>query len=98
MNLNQVTIPSIDVEKATVFYKTLGLKLIVEALPKYVRFACPDGDATFSIHKVDVLPKGHGITIYFEDENLDDIVSRLQSKGIIFNRLPEYKSWLWRIN
>ncbi|WP_317041912.1 VOC family protein [Winogradskyella sp. PC-19] len=51
MNLNQVTIPSLDVEKATEFYKTLGLTLIVEALPRYVRFECPNGDSTFQFTK-----------------------------------------------
>ena len=84
MNLNQITIPSIDVENATLFYKNLGLNLIVNALPRYARFECPDGDATFSIHKVDELPKGNGITIYFEDENLDALVSNLKQKGITF--------------
>ena len=96
MNLNQITIPSLDVEKATEFYKTLGLHLIVEAFPRYVRFECPDGDSTFSIHKVDELPKGDGLSIYFEDDNLDVLVSNLQQKGIIFNELPEDRSWLWR--
>ncbi|MDP5081381.1 MAG: VOC family protein, partial [Winogradskyella sp.] len=43
MNLNQVTILSLDVEKSTLFYKNLGLKLIVDALPRYVRFECPNG-------------------------------------------------------
>tara|TARA_R110002049_G_scaffold308939_1_gene515016 strand:- start:4322 stop:4699 length:378 start_codon:yes stop_codon:yes gene_type:complete len=96
MNLNQVTIPSLNVEKATEFYKLLGLKLIVNAIPKYVRFECPDGDATFSIHKVEALPTGDRTTIYFEDENLDDLVLKLQQKGIVFNHLPEDTSWLWR--
>jgi predicted enzyme related to lactoylglutathione lyase len=96
MNLNQITIPSIDVEKATLFYKNLGLNLIVNALPRYARFECPDGDATFSIHKVDELPKGNGITIYFEDENLDALVSNLKQKGITFISNPEDKTWLWR--
>ncbi|NMH86523.1 VOC family protein [Flavivirga algicola] len=96
MDLNQITIPSLDVEKATTFYKTLGLHLIVDAIPGYVRFECPDGDSTFSIHKVDLLPKGSGVTIYFEDNNLDNLVSNLQEKGIIFTQLPEDKSWLWR--
>lgn len=96
MNLNQITIPSLNVEKATVFYKTLGLNLIVEALPKYVRFECPDGSTTFSIHKVDELPVGNGITIYFEDDNLDELVSSLQQKGIRFSSEPEDKDWLWR--
>ncbi|GAA3652757.1 VOC family protein [Flavivirga jejuensis] len=96
MDLNQITIPSLDVEKASEFYITLGLHLIVDAAPRYVRFECPDGESTFSIHKVDTLPKGDGITIYFEDDNLDDLVSNLQKKGIIFNQLPEDKSYLWR--
>ncbi|MFK7783140.1 VOC family protein [Psychroserpens sp.] len=96
MNLNQITIPSLDVKKAVGFYKTLGLKLIVNALPRYVRFECPDGDATFSIHKVDELPKGSGISIYFENDNLDDLVCQLQQKGIIFTSELEDKDWLWR--
>ena len=96
MNLNQITIPSLNVERATEFYKVLGLKLIVDSIPKYVRFECPDGDSSFSIHKVDELPKGDGITIYFEDEHLNEWVSNLQKKGVIFNKLPEDKPWLWR--
>ena len=96
MNLNQVTIPSLDVKKAAEFYKLLGLKLIVDALPRYVRFECPDGDSTFSIHKVEELPKGNGISVYFEDEHLDDLVKSLKSKGVIFINDPEDKTWLWR--
>ena len=96
MNLNQVTVPSLDIEKAIGFYKTLGLKLIVEALPRYVRFECADGNSTFSIHHVNELSKEQGITIYFEDDNLDELVIKLQQKGIIFESLPEDKPWLWR--
>ena len=96
MNLNQITIPSINVEKAVEFYKTLGLKLIVDAAPSYVRFECPDGDSTFSIHKVDELPKGDGLSIYFEDDNLDELVSSIQQKGIIFTEQASDRSWLWR--
>lgn len=96
MNLNQVTLPSLDVEKATKFYKTLGLHLIVDARPRYVRFECPDGDATLSIHEVDELQKGQGVTIYFEDDNLDTWVSQLLKKGIIFSELPKDQSYLWK--
>ncbi len=96
MNLNQVTIPSLDVEKATEFYKNLGLILIVDAKPKYVRFELPDGDATFSIHKVDQLPKNNGTTIYFEDNNLDVLVKKLEDKGFEFDLLPTDQPWLWR--
>lgn len=96
MDLNQITIPSKDVVKATLFYKTLGLRLIVDARPRYVRFECPEGNSTFSIHKVEKLPKGEGISIYFENENLDELVKNLQQKGINFVQLPKTKSWLWR--
>lgn len=96
MDLNQITIPSLDVAKATEFYKTLGLHLIVDAIPKYVRLECPDGNSTLSIHEVETLPKGEGITLYFEDENLDELVKHLESKGITFSQLPEDKPWLWR--
>lgn len=96
MNLNQITVPSLDVEKAVEFYKLLGLKLIVDALPRYVRFECPDGESTFSIHKVDTLPIGNGISIYFEEEHLDEKVEELKTKGISFISEPEDKTWLWR--
>lgn len=96
MNLNQITIPSLDVKTATEFYKKLGLILIVDALPRYVRFECPDGDSTFSIHKVEKLPTGEGLSIYFQNEDLDDLVSQLKQKEITFTHEPEDKPWLWR--
>ncbi|MBL4605450.1 MAG: VOC family protein [Flavobacteriaceae bacterium] len=96
MNLNQITIPSLDVTKATVFYQKLGLHLIVDASPRYVRFELPDGGATFSIHLVDELPKGNGVAVYFEDENLDELVEKLVTKGIQFDLMPTDQTWLWR--
>jgi catechol 2,3-dioxygenase-like lactoylglutathione lyase family enzyme len=96
MNLNQITIPSIDIEKAIAFYQTLGLKLIVKALPHYARFECPDGNSTFSVHKVEQLPSGDGVHIYFECSNLDNYVNELISKGIKFDEMPNDKNWLWR--
>lgn len=96
MNLNQVTIPSLNVEKAVAFYQTLGLKLIVDALPRYARFELPNGDSTFSVHLVETLPVENGVAIYFEDSNLDKLVYSLKQKGIIFISEPEDKTWLWR--
>ncbi|WP_298426076.1 VOC family protein [uncultured Kordia sp.] len=96
MNLNQVTISSTDVAQATKFYTTLGLRLIVDALPRYVRFECPDGDATFSIHQVEKMSESHNVTLYFENDDLDETVTKLQAKGINFTSLPEDKSWNWR--
>ena len=96
MNLNQVTVPSLDLVKSILFYEKLGLKLIVRSLPHYARFECPDGDATFSIHQSEQLPSGDGIYVYFECKDLDNYVSSLIDKGIVFDELPNDKGWLWR--
>jgi catechol 2,3-dioxygenase-like lactoylglutathione lyase family enzyme len=96
MNLNQVTVPSLDLSVSVPFYQKLGLKLIVDAPPHYARFECPDGESTFSIHKTDDLPAGPGIYVYFECENLDKIVAELAGKGIAFEEMPKDKRWLWR--
>jgi catechol 2,3-dioxygenase-like lactoylglutathione lyase family enzyme len=96
MNLNQITIPSINLEKSIQFYQALGLKLIVKSLPHYARFECPAGNATFSIQQVEKLPTGNGIHIYFECDNLDEYVNELIIKGIIFEEMPNDKNWLWR--
>ncbi|MEQ8629811.1 VOC family protein [Ekhidna sp.] len=96
MNLNQVTVPSLDVPKSIAFYEKLGLKLIVHTHDKYARFECPDGDSTFSIHEVSKLSTGEAPVIYFECENLDKHVKHLQAKGIAFQELPNDKDWLWR--
>lgn len=96
MNLNQITIPSLNLNTSVAFYQTLGLKLIVEALPHYARFECPDGDASFSIHLVEKLPQGEGIYVYFECDSLDSYVESLQKKDVVFDELPTDKRWLWR--
>lgn len=96
MNLNQITIPSLDLTKSVPFYQKLGLKLIVESLPNYARFECPDGNSTFSIHQTETLPTGEGISIYFECENLDEYVEQLIKNGILFDEKPTDKRWLWR--
>ena len=94
MNLNQITIPSLDLTRSIPFYEVLGLELIVKS-PHYARFICPDGNSTFSIHLTDKLPQGDGIHIYFECENLDEYVKSLISKGIQFEEIPTDQAWLW---
>ena len=96
MNLNQITVPSLDLTKSIPFYEKLGLKLIVRSLPNYARFECPEGDATFSIHKVDALPQGEGVYVYFECQDLDEYVAKLVENGIQFDEFPSDKSWAWR--
>ena len=96
MNLNQITVPVLDVEKSISFYEMLGLKLIVKALPHYARFECPGGNSTFSLHQVENLPSGEGVWIYFEVENLDEYITAILEKGIKVEELPNDKPWLWR--
>ena len=96
MNLNQVTVPVIDVEKSIAFYEKLGLTLIVKALPHYARFECPEGSSTFSLHQVETLPAGNGVWVYFEVQHLDDYIKALIEKGIEVEEMPNDKAWLWR--
>lgn len=94
MNLNQVTLPVRDMSAAVDFYLRLGFLQIVDT-PHYARFACPQGEATFSLS----LEEGeyqNGAVIYFEIEALDEKVKALQAKGIEFVQLPEDMRYLWR--
>ena len=96
MDLNQVTIPRLNLQESITFYQTLGLRLIVHAPPRYARFECPLGNSTFSVHLVDRLPQGSGIALYFECPDLDQKVQHLKELGITFDLLPTDQSWLWR--
>jgi catechol 2,3-dioxygenase-like lactoylglutathione lyase family enzyme len=96
MNLNQVTVPATDVAASVAFYRALGLRLIVDSVPRYARFECPDGDSTFSIHRVDSAPDTVGLTVYFECEDLDQVVARLREAGLEFDSPPTDQRWLWR--
>ena len=95
MNLNQVTLPAVDLAASVAFYRTLGFRLIVDT-PHYARFECPEGGATFSLHVVDAVPVDSGILVYFEHEALDELVADLQSKGVMFTQEPADQRWLWR--
>ena len=95
MNLNQITIPSLDVVRAIEFYKKLGLQLIVHTHDQYARFELPNGDSTFSIHEVADLPVGSGVTVYFEVEDVTETVSKLMEQGIKFETSPADQTWLW---
>ena len=95
MDLNQVTVPSADVGASVDFYKRLGLLQIVES-PEYARFECPDGDSTFSIHRVPEVAAQPGVIVYFECDDLNATVERLERDGIRFDSQPTDQPWLWR--
>jgi predicted enzyme related to lactoylglutathione lyase len=96
MRLNQVTLPATDVGASAGFYRRLGLVQIVDALPDYARFECPEGDSTVTIHRVEEPPTGPGVVVYLECEDLDSAVSALKAKGVRFDSDPRDQPWLWR--
>lgn len=96
MNLNQVTLPVIDFDRSVAFYREMGFTLIVHSPPRYARFECPEGDATFSLHSVDASVASTGVVVYFECADLDARVARLLAAGLEFTRLPTDERWLWR--
>lgn len=96
MDLNQVTVSSTDVAASVEFYKKLGLRLIVDSVPRYARFECPDGNSTFSVERAESIAPGPSIVVYFECENLDEVVTSLKSDGIVFDSDVVDQTWLWR--
>lgn len=96
MNLNQVTLPAREVPPVAEFYQRLGLRLIVDALPRYVRFECPDGDGTLSVEQTQAESAGAAPVVYLECEDLDATVARLASAGVVFDSPPADQAWLWR--
>lgn len=100
MNLNQVTIYTDKPVETVEFFEKLGLRRIVDSLPRYARLECPDGESTLSVHEAETRPVGSvsdsSIVLYFECENLDAEVSRLKSLGITIDLEPTDQVWLWR--
>lgn len=94
MNLNQVTIPALNMEKSASFYRRMGFLQIVDT-PHYCRFECPEGDATFSLSLEKQAPLS-STSIYFEHERLDELVANLIRKGFEFVEPPTDHSYLWR--
>ena len=96
MDLNQVTLPTTNMDRSIAFYQNLGFNLIVHTRPGYARFECSSGASTFSLHQVDEVADGMGIVVYFENESLDELVEQLIRKGVEFDNLPIDQPWLWR--
>ena len=88
LRLNQITLP-LD-PASTDFYRALGLRQIVATEDgHYARFEAPGG-ATLSVER-EAQP-----TVFFECNDLDAEVARLQSAGLVFDQLPIEQPWLWR--
>jgi len=96
MNLNQVTIYTSKPTETAEFFEKLGLKIIVNSLPRYGRYECPDGVSTLSIHSSDQVLPSSSIVLYFERDDLDATVASLKAKGLSFETDPVDQDWLWR--
>lgn len=95
MELNQITLPSTDIDRSVDFYRRMGFTQVVDT-PHYARFQCrPDGPS-FSIHQVDRVPENSGVMVYFETAEVDLEVERLERKGIQLDQEPTDQRWLWR--
>ncbi len=94
MNLNQITLPVNDMAAACDFYKTLGFLQIVDT-PHYARFESIEGEATFSL-SLSNSAADNGAIIYFEHEDLDQLVEALIARGIQFEQMPTDMPYLWR--
>jgi catechol 2,3-dioxygenase-like lactoylglutathione lyase family enzyme len=94
VRLNQVTLAVSELDRAVDFYRRLGLQQIVAA-ENYARFACPDGGSTLSLELMEVVPLS-ATTVYFECEELDATVARLETSGLHFEHPPVAQRWLWR--
>lgn len=95
MRLNQITVSVANIPKSVAFYEGLGLQLIVLS-PHYARFIVPENQATFSLHLAELVCST--TTIYFEMESENEVnekVNHLESKGYTFFAQPKMQTWLW---
>jgi len=95
MDLNQVTLPALNLCESVDFYTRMGFVQIVSS-PHYARFECPQGESTFSLHAVESVSPDPGVTVYFEHPALDELCADLSARGFEFEQAPADRSWLWR--
>jgi catechol 2,3-dioxygenase-like lactoylglutathione lyase family enzyme len=96
MRLNQVTLPVTAMAHSLELYERLGLIQIVDGGDDYARFECPDGDSTFSLHRIAPVIAPNDVTVYFECDDLDAKVAQLRGDGFAFKSGPANMRWLWR--
>lgn len=95
MDLNQITIPCRDYAASVAFYKRIGMRQIVDSPPRYARFETGNG-VTFSIHLASTYEGCDDFVIYFEVDDVDSTVARLEALGVEFFTAPADQPWLWR--
>ena len=98
MRFNHLTLDVADLERSKAFYTRLGLIQIVDAPPRYARFALPEGDATLSIEVMGDRPGAppDRAQLFFECDDLDARVAALKRLGVVFDQEPTDTFYLWR--
>jgi hydroxymethylpyrimidine/phosphomethylpyrimidine kinase len=94
--LNQVTVTGTSYRKSVEFYRTLGLRQIVDSPENgYARFET-EGGATLSV-QIDADETISPTTaLYLECDDLDERVERLARSGLAFEHGPRNQPWMWR--
>ena len=94
--LNQVTVTGTNYRRSTEFYRSLGLKQIIDSPDTgYARFETAGG-VTLSV-QIDPHEKIQATTaIYLECDDLDERVEQLARSGIAFEHGPRNQPWMWR--
>ena len=94
--MNQVTMTVSDYAKSVAFYRTLGLKQIVDSPENaYARFET-GGGATLSIQADPDETISPTTAIYLECDDIDAEVDRLARLGVPFEHGPRNQPWMWR--
>jgi hydroxymethylpyrimidine/phosphomethylpyrimidine kinase len=94
--LNQVTVTGTDYAKSVAFYRTLGLRQIVDSPENgYARFETAGG-ATFSVQIDPDETIAPTTAVYLECDDLDERVEQLARAGLTFEHGPRNQPWLWR--
>ena len=94
--MNQVTVTVTDYAKSVEFYRTLGLRQIVDSPENaYARFET-GGGATLSIQADPEEVISPTTAIYLECDDIDAEVDRLARLGMPFEHGPRNQPWMWR--
>ena len=94
--MNQVTVTVTDYAKSVAFYRSLGLRQIVDSPDNaYARFET-GGGATLSIQADPEEVISPTTAIYLECDDIDAEVDRLARLGVPFEHGPRNQPWMWR--
>ena len=94
--LNQVTVTGTNYRSSVEFYRTLGLRQIVDSPENgYARFET-EGGATLSVQIDPEETISATTAVYLECDDLDARVERLARSGLAFEHGPRNQPWMWR--